>query len=71
MKGNLAHEIVSDAQFYDYENIGINLKEAKGVEREWSRSDVQKLFTFTLVESCVRNQIMIARWETSCVLFQL
>lgn len=50
MKGNLAHEIVSDAQFYDYENIGINLKEAKGVEREWSRSDVQKLFTFTLVE---------------------
>ena len=50
LKGNLAHEIVSDAQFYDYENIGINLKEAKGVEREWSRSDVQKLFTFTLVE---------------------
>lgn len=50
LKGNLAHEIVSDAQFYDYEDIGINLKEAKGVEREWSRSDVQKLFTFTLVE---------------------
>ena len=30
LKGTLAHEIVSDAQFYDYENIGINLKEAKG-----------------------------------------
>lgn len=50
LNSDFVHEIIADAQFKDYEAIGINLKKSNGVVRECSKSDVQKLFTFTLVE---------------------
>lgn len=50
LKGDFVHEIISDAHFEDYDRIGVKLKEANGVVRECSKNDVQKLFSFTLVE---------------------
>ena len=50
LTSDFVHEIISDVKINDYENIGIKLKDANGVIRECSRNDVQKLFTYTLVE---------------------
>lgn len=47
---DFVHEIISDGHFNNYDSIGIQLRNANGVIRECSRNDVQKLFTFTLVE---------------------
>ena len=50
LTSDFVHEIISDVKFNDYESIGVKLKDANGVIRECSRNDVQKLFTYTLVE---------------------
>ena len=59
LKGDFMHEIIYDAHFEDYDRIGVKLKEASGV-RECSKSDVQKLFSFTLVE------ILRAQTDNDC-----
>ena len=42
-------KVVVDANFYDYDNIGLELKKAKDLTREVSPNDVQKLFTLECV----------------------
>lgn len=60
LNGDFMHEIISDAHFEDYDRIGVKLKEANGVVLECSKSDVQKLFSFTLV------QILRAQTDNDC-----
>lgn len=52
---SFVHNIISDAVFDQYEQIGVKLKDAQESSRQWSRSDVQKLFSFHLV-NILRSQ---------------
>lgn len=52
---NFVHNIISDAVFKQYEQIGVTLKDAHETTRQWSRSDVQKLFSLHLV-NILRSQ---------------
>lgn len=49
VSAEFVHNIISDTEFNDFEKIGIKLKEAHETMQDWSRSDVQKWFTLTLV----------------------
>ncbi|MCR5313243.1 MAG: DEAD/DEAH box helicase family protein [Bacteroidaceae bacterium] len=44
-----SHDVISDIEFSDLAKIGVELKRAHQTNREWSRNDVQKWFTLTLV----------------------
>lgn len=55
VKPNFVHNVISDAIFKQYEQIGVNLKDAHETSRQWSRSDVQKLFSLHLV-NVLRSQ---------------
>lgn len=55
VKPNFVHNVISDAVFKQYEQIGVNLKDAHETVRQWSRSDVQKLFSLHLV-NILRSQ---------------
>lgn len=52
---NFVHNIISNAVFRQYEQIGVTLKDAHESSRQWSRSDVQKLFSLHLV-NILRSQ---------------
>ena len=52
---NFVHNVISNAVFKQYEQIGVNLKDAHETTRQWSRSDVQKLFSLHLV-NILRSQ---------------
>lgn len=52
---NFVHNVISDAVFKQYEQIGVNLKDAHETSRQWSSSDVQKLFSLHLV-NILRSQ---------------
>ncbi|MCQ2287037.1 MAG: DEAD/DEAH box helicase family protein [Bacteroidales bacterium] len=49
------HQIIVNAVFKEYEKIGLSLKDSDVASREWSRSDVQKLFSLHLV-NILRSQ---------------
>lgn len=49
VSAKFVHDIISDTEFQDFEKIGVKIKEAHETTQEWSRSDVQKWFTLTLV----------------------
>lgn len=52
---DFVHNVISDVEFKQYEQIGVNLKDAHETSRQWSRSDVQKLFTLHIV-NILRSQ---------------
>lgn len=54
------HDIISDTEFKDFEKIGVQLKESHETTRDWSRNDVQKWFTLTLVN------ILKAQTDNDC-----
>lgn len=43
------HDIISNTEVKDFEKIGIKLRDAHETTQDWSRNDVQKWFTLTLV----------------------
>lgn len=49
VSAEFVHNIISNTEFNDFEKIGIKLKDAHETTQDWSRSDVQKWFTLTLV----------------------
>lgn len=55
VSAKFVHDIISDAEVSDFEKIGIKLKEAHETTQDWSRNDVQKWFTLTLV-NILRSQ---------------
>lgn len=55
VSGDLKHLIIVNTIFSEYEKIGISMKESDVTSREWSRSDVQKLFSLHLV-NILRSQ---------------
>lgn len=49
VSAEFVHNIISNTEFNDLEKIGIKIKNAHETVQNWSRSDVQKWFTLTLV----------------------
>lgn len=49
------HHIIVNTIFKEYEKIGLSLKESEVASRNWSRNDVQKLFSLHLV-NILRSQ---------------
>ena len=50
LSADFKHQIIVNAVFREYEKIGLTLKESDVASREWSQSDVQKLFSLHLVD---------------------
>lgn len=60
VSAEFVHNVISNTEFKDFEKIGIKLKEAHETTQDWSRSDVQKWFTLTLVN------IMKSQTDNDC-----
>ncbi|MBQ0048097.1 MAG: DEAD/DEAH box helicase family protein [Prevotellaceae bacterium] len=55
VSADFKHQIAVNGICHEYEKIGLLLKESDVISREWSRSDVQKLFSLHLV-NILRSQ---------------
>lgn len=55
VSADFQHQIIVNTVFKEYEKIGLSLKESDVTSREWSRSDVEKLFSLHLV-NILRSQ---------------
>lgn len=55
VSADFRHQIIVNTIFKEYEKIGLSLKESDVASREWSRSDVEKLFSLHLV-NILRSQ---------------
>ncbi len=55
VSADFQHQIIVNTIFKEYEKIGLSLKESDVTSREWSRSDVEKLFSLHLV-NILRSQ---------------